>query len=75
MSLMWGIVAAIVLMALISVSKVLRMFLFGFTLAAVGLLLLYWRDNPGEASAALAAMGAGLGLAGPARRAFIRTIF
>lgn len=74
MSLVWGIVAAVVLVALLAVTRVLRLFLFAFALAAGGLLLVYWQDNPAEASAALAAMGAGMGLAGPARRLFVRTI-
>lgn len=75
MSLAWGIVAVVVLMALIAVSRVLRLFLFAFALAAGGLLLLHWRDNPAEATAALAAMVAGMGLAGPARRLVVRTVF
>jgi len=75
MNLVWGIVAVVVLLALIAVSRVLRLFLLAFALAACGLLLFYWQDNPAEATAALAAMGAGIGFAGPARRLFVRTVF
>ncbi|PWG17285.1 hypothetical protein [Salibaculum griseiflavum] len=68
MTAIWIIVGAVVLFALVSVTRILRRFLFAFVFAAAGLLLLHFQTNPAEAGAALAAMGGGVVLAGPLRR-------
>ncbi len=64
-----GIIAGIVvLLAFLAVTRVLRRLVFAFALAAGALLLLHMQEAPGEAGAALAAMGGGLMLARPVRR-------
>lgn len=63
-----AIAAAVVLVALLAVTRVLRRLLFAFAVAAAGLLLLHFQTNPAEAGAALAAMGGGIAFAGPLRR-------
>ena len=70
----WAFIIAgvIVLMALLSVTRLLRRLFFAFFLAATVGLLLHWQTHPGEASAALAAMGGGSFLAGPLRRIVFR---
>ncbi|MDR9428531.1 MAG: hypothetical protein RI538_03780 [Salibaculum sp.] len=68
MTALWIIVGAVVLFALVSVTHILRRFLFAFVVAAGGLLLLHFQANPAEAGAALAAMGGGVALASPLRR-------
>lgn len=68
MTAIWIIVGAVVLFALVSVTRILRRFLFAFVLAAGGLLLLHFQTDPAEAGAALAAMGGGVVIAGPLRR-------
>jgi len=64
----WIIAGAVVLFALVSTTRILRRFLLAFVVAAGGLLLLHFQTNPGEAGAALAAMGGGVALASPLRR-------
>lgn len=66
------IAGAVVLVAVMSVTRFIRRFLFAFSLAAAALLLLHMRTDPVEAGAALAAMGGGLGFAGPFRRMLMR---
>lgn len=63
-----AIAAAVVFVAFLSVTRVIRRFLFAFALAAGVLLVLHMRVDPVEGGAALAAMAAGLGVARPVRR-------
>lgn len=58
MSWLWIIGGVIVLMAVTSILPVLRTFFLGFTVAMVALLALHFQNNPGEAMAAYAGMGA-----------------
>lgn len=74
MSLAWIIAGAVVLVALVSVTRLLRRFLFAFAAAAGALLVLHMQTNPAEAGTALAAMGGGVAFAGPFRRLIFRTI-
>lgn len=57
MTWVWVIGGLVALMALGAVAKVFARFFFAFALAAAVLLALHFRENPGEASAAFAALG------------------
>jgi len=72
MNLVWIIAGAVVLVALVSVTRVLRRAVFGFALAATVLLALHLRHDPVEAASALAMMGGGLAVVGPLRRMLFR---
>jgi len=64
----WALTAIIVLMAILAATRILRRLVFAFAIAAGALLLLYARDNPGEALPVLAVLGGGTVLGRPIRR-------
>lgn len=66
--MIWGIVAVVVMLALVGATRLLRRLAGAFGLAATGLLLLHMQTAPGEALAALAVMAGGFALARPVRR-------
>ncbi|MEL6957472.1 MAG: hypothetical protein AAGL89_00805 [Pseudomonadota bacterium] len=65
----WVILGAIIVVSLLPLIRILRRMLFAFTIAFVGLMLIHMQHNPGEATLVLGALGAGLGVARPLRRA------
>lgn len=65
----WGMVAGLaVALALVSLVRYVRVFVWGFAVSLTALLLLHARDNPGEAAMALSALGGGAVMARPLRR-------
>lgn len=58
MSWFWIIAGVMVIMALSAVLPLLRRFFWGFTISVAVLLALHFRQNPEEAMAAYAGMGA-----------------
>lgn len=58
MSWLWIIIGVMVLMLLSAVLPLLRRFFWGFTISVAVLLALHFRQNPEEAMAAYAGMGA-----------------
>ena len=71
MSWVWIIAGAVVLLGFFAMIRWVRLFFFAFAIAATGLLLVHFQTNPGEASAALAAMGGGLAVLRPLRRVLL----
>lgn len=74
MGLGWIIIAVVVLSALFAVTKLLRRLVFGFAIAAGGLLLIHYQTDPVAAGTALAGLGGGLLLAGPLRSVLFRLL-
>lgn len=65
----WGVVIGLAgLLALLSLVRYVRIFVWGFAVSATVLLILHARQNPAEALPALAVLGGGLGLIRPLRR-------
>jgi len=65
----WLILGAIVLVAVLPMIRWVKRLLWAFTVAFVALMLVHLQHNPGEATLALGAMGSGLLLRRPIRRA------
>lgn len=68
MSYEWLILAAIVVVSMLPLIRILRRLLWAFTVAFVGMMLVHMQYNPGEATLVLGTLGAGLGMARPLRR-------
>ncbi|MDQ2091577.1 hypothetical protein [Marimonas arenosa] len=66
--MLWGLVALVILLALVGVTRLLRRLVLVFALAAAGLLLLHMQTAPGEAVAGLGVLVGGLTLSRIARR-------
>ncbi|SDO43974.1 hypothetical protein SAMN05216196_105310 [Lutimaribacter pacificus] len=72
MTLGWAVVAIVVLMALVAVTRLIRRLVLGFAVAAAALLMLHYQHDPAAAGTALAALGGGVALAGPLRGLILR---
>jgi len=64
----WIILGAVLIVAVLPMLKWIRRFLWAFTIAFVGMMLIHMQHNPGEATLALGVMGGGLAFARPLRR-------
>ena len=73
MTLGWAVVAIVVLMAMVAVTRVIRRLVLAFAGAAAALLLIHYQHDPASAGTALAALVGGLALAGPLRGLILRT--
>lgn len=68
MSWLWIVAWVILLVVAASLSRMLARLIWAFALAAGVLLALHFHEDPGEATAGLAALGGGLLLIRPVRR-------
>lgn len=65
----WLILGAIVVVSIMPMMKWLRRLLWAFSFAFVAMMLVHMQQNPSEATLALGALGGGILLRRPVRRA------